>query len=125
MPSAEAQCAQRLPHRRGERGPIYGLLWRTDNHREDTPMRFVRPLRLVVCVILLCLSLPVLVRAHGFAGQRFFPTTLAIDDPFVADELSFLFRHIKEPGEGSPTVSTDRKSTRLNSSHQLISYAVF
>jgi hypothetical protein len=27
-------------------------------------------------------------RAHGFAGSRFFPATLTIDDPFVADELS-------------------------------------
>lgn len=27
-------------------------------------------------------------RAHGVVGQRFFPATLAIDDPFVADELS-------------------------------------
>jgi hypothetical protein len=27
--------------------------------------------------------------AHGFVGQRFFPATLATDDPFVADELSF------------------------------------
>jgi len=26
--------------------------------------------------------------AHGVIGQRFFPATLAIDDPFVADELS-------------------------------------
>jgi len=26
--------------------------------------------------------------AHGMIGQRFFPATLAIDDPFVADELS-------------------------------------
>jgi len=26
--------------------------------------------------------------AHGMAGKRFFPATLAIDDPFVADELS-------------------------------------
>jgi hypothetical protein len=25
---------------------------------------------------------------HGLIGQRFFPATLAIDDPFVADELS-------------------------------------
>src|SRR5262249_25389039 len=25
---------------------------------------------------------------HGVIGQRFFPATLAIDDPFVADELS-------------------------------------
>ena len=27
--------------------------------------------------------------AHAIAGNRFFPTTLAIDDPGVADELSF------------------------------------
>jgi hypothetical protein len=26
--------------------------------------------------------------AHGFAGSRFFPATITIDDPFVADELS-------------------------------------
>jgi len=34
--------------------------------------------------------------AHGFAGARFFPATLATDDPFVSDELSL------------PTVSTIR-----------------
>jgi hypothetical protein len=27
--------------------------------------------------------------AHGLAGYRLFPATLAIDDPFVADELAF------------------------------------
>ena len=27
-------------------------------------------------------------RAHGFAGDRFFPATLQTDDPFVADEMS-------------------------------------
>jgi hypothetical protein len=27
--------------------------------------------------------------AHGLAGNRLFPATLAIDDPFVADELAF------------------------------------
>src|SRR5258706_6302889 len=26
--------------------------------------------------------------AHGFAGARFFPATIATDDPFVADELA-------------------------------------
>src|SRR5262249_62038704 len=31
---------------------------------------------------------PALAAAHGMAGQRFFPSTLTIDDPFVADELS-------------------------------------
>jgi hypothetical protein len=35
---------------------------------------------------LLALSAPAF--AHGFAGNRFFPATLATDDPFVANELS-------------------------------------
>jgi hypothetical protein len=33
-------------------------------------------------------TLPTSVLAHGFVGQRFFPATIATDDPFVADELS-------------------------------------
>lgn len=37
--------------------------------------------------------------AHGFAGKRFFPATIAIDDPFVADELSFVVGHRKLPLE--------------------------
>jgi hypothetical protein len=28
------------------------------------------------------------VQAHGFAGDRFFPATITVDDPFVADEMS-------------------------------------
>ncbi len=45
---------------------------------------------LVACII----AVPLTGRAHGFAGQRFFPATIATEDPFVADELSL------------PTVST-------------------
>ena len=41
-------------------------------------------------------SLHIQALAHGFAGKRFFPATIATDDPFVADELSL------------PTVSTQR-----------------
>ena len=37
--------------------------------------------------------------AHGFAGSRFFPATITIDDPFVADELSL------------PTVSNQKTGT--------------
>ncbi|HET9471796.1 MAG TPA: hypothetical protein VFO24_11885, partial [Usitatibacter sp.] len=36
----------------------------------------------------LCAAIPGTALAHGFAGKRFFPATLATDDPFVADELS-------------------------------------
>ena len=39
--------------------------------------------------------------AHGFAGNRFFPATLATDDPFVADEMSLpTFQAIRQPGDG-------------------------
>lgn len=38
--------------------------------------------------------------AHGFAGSRFFPATIATDDPFVSDELSL------------PTVTTFRTRAR-------------
>jgi len=48
--------------------------------------------------------------AHGFAGKRFFPATLATDDPFVADELSLpTIAYSKQPAsEESPaTRETD------------------
>ncbi len=48
--------------------------------------------------------------AHGLIGQRFFPATLAIDDPFVADELSLpTVFHIRNRGsdESPPTLQTD------------------
>jgi hypothetical protein len=48
-------------------------------------------------------------RAHGIIGKRFFPATLGIDDPFVADELSFpTVSHIKLPAgdEGPATRET-------------------
>jgi hypothetical protein len=48
--------------------------------------------------------------AHGMAGKRFFPATLGIDDPFVADELSLpTISHIKLRGEGDqpPAKVTD------------------
>lgn len=34
------------------------------------------------------LSVPRIARAHGFAGDRFFPPTIATDDPFAVDELA-------------------------------------
>lgn len=55
------------------------------------------------------LSMPLLSWAHGVAGKRVFPPTLSIEDPFVSDELSFLFNSIKESGGGGepPTNSTE------------------
>jgi hypothetical protein len=57
----------------------------------------------VICglaALILIASVPSPSSAHGLAGKRFFPTTLAVEDPFVSDELSFLLNYIKEPGEG-------------------------
>ena len=54
----------------------------------------------IAFLFILALCAPGLLWAHGFAGKRFFPTTLTIDDPFVADELSIFLSHIEEPGEG-------------------------
>ncbi len=48
--------------------------------------------------------------AHGIIGQRFFPASLTIDDPFVADELSLpTVSSIKMPGsgDGNRTWETD------------------
>ena len=72
-------------------------------------MAAVRSLSVVSFAWFLLLGLPTWSWAHGFAGQRFFPTTLAVDDPFVSDELSFLLSHTKEPrqGEEPPTGSTE------------------
>jgi hypothetical protein len=49
-------------------------------------MACTRPVYLAVITVLLTSATGA--GAHGMIGQRFFPATLAIDDPFVADELS-------------------------------------
>jgi hypothetical protein len=53
------------------------------------------------------LSMPATSFAHGVAGQRFFPTTFAVDDPFVSDEFSVLYHSIKANDEtGEPKTSS-------------------
>ena len=68
-----------------------------------------RRLAAAVAAVLVTAGLcPALATAHGLAGKRFFPTTLTIDDPFVADELSLpTVFHIKDPGGQITTVSGD------------------
>jgi hypothetical protein len=66
------------------------------NRQEPTALAPAKKLApTVACMVLTVVAgsllLPGLVPsalAHGVIGQRFFPATLAIDDPFVADELS-------------------------------------
>jgi hypothetical protein len=55
-------------------------------------------------------ALPLSVHAHGLIGKCFLPATLAIDDPFVADELSLpTVSHIRRPasGDGPATKETE------------------
>ncbi len=43
--------------------------------------------------------------AHGFAGKRFFPATLTIDDSFINPELDFLYAKRKVPGDDGGSVN--------------------
>ena len=70
-------------------------------------MGIVRLVCTTIPFVFFMLSTPVISWGHGLAGKRFFPTTLAVDDPVVSDELSFLGSYIKEPGEG------DRSATKF------------
>jgi hypothetical protein len=50
--------------------------------------------------------------AHGVIGRRFFPATLTIDDPFVADELSLpSVLHIKGPEAKQTTLGAEFSKT--------------
>jgi hypothetical protein len=53
-----------------------------------TRHRLPSPSLLLSTATAIGLLTPWLAFAHGFAGQRFFPATIATEDPFVADELS-------------------------------------
>jgi hypothetical protein len=58
--------------------------------------------------VALCVGMPCVAGAHGFAGKRFFPATLATDDPFVADELSLpTISFQKMPGSGDEPASRE------------------
>ena len=45
--------------------------------------------------------------AHGFVGDRFFPPTIATDDPFATDELLLpSISYFKSPADDGPAVGT-------------------
>ncbi len=50
-------------------------------------------------VMALVVLSPVCAWAHGFAGQRFFPTTFQVDDPFISDEFSILINRANLSGD--------------------------
>jgi hypothetical protein len=58
-------------------------------------------------VLMYILLMPVSSWAHGFAGKRFFPTTFMVEDPFISDEFSLLFGHIKEPDSKTTGIDID------------------
>jgi hypothetical protein len=69
-----------------------------------------RPFAVLLSTVGLVAAWAGLASAHGLIGQRFFPATLATDDPFVADELSLpTVLHIRNRGsdESPPTLQTD------------------
>lgn len=47
--------------------------------------------------------LPGLVMAHGYAGKRFFPATLAVDDPFLSDEAGIQLSRSKDADNTATT----------------------
>lgn len=62
---------------------------------------------LVLGAALAASILPGYATAHGFAGKRFFPATMAVDDPFVADEAGAVVSKQKAPNdEGTQTTTT-------------------
>ena len=65
---------------------------------------------LFACAFMLWLVTSATAEAHGLIGKRFFPATLATDDPFVADELSLpTISYLKLRGseEAPPTKQFD------------------
>jgi hypothetical protein len=57
--------------------------------------------------MMLVLLTPVSSWAHGFAGQRFFPTTFQVDDPFISDEFSVLIDRVKGPDAKTTEIDVD------------------
>ena len=62
------------------------------------------------CALASVLAASTTVQAHGLIGKRFFPATLATDDPFVADELSLptiSYLKLRGTDEAPPTKQID------------------
>jgi hypothetical protein len=62
--------------------------------------------RFLIRTLVLC-AIPDAAQAHGIAGNRFFPGTLAFDDPAVNDELSLQLSRLNHPAEdGGPVTDS-------------------
>jgi hypothetical protein len=69
-------------------------------------MRQALAVVLSLSVVLLGVAAPAF--AHGLAGKRFFPSTIAIEDPFVSDELTLPnITHIKRRASGDESAAQE------------------
>jgi len=66
--------------------------------------RWARRVAGMVATILLLV--PAASWSHGLAGKRFFPTTLAVDDPFVSDEFSLVPSYSQDNADPGLTATT-------------------
>src|SRR5947208_14817219 len=82
---------------------------------------------MVICLLCMMGSLPYVFLCQGYGDPRdlhSFPTRRS-SDLLVEPTVSSAWTRDTIVSEASTGRTSDRKSTRLNSSHQIISYAVF
>lgn len=73
----------------------------TQSTRCGRPLRATPPMQASASLLALAALLtPSLTQAHAIAGDRVFPSTMAVDDPGVGDEANFQFGHVRVPGDG-------------------------
>jgi hypothetical protein len=74
---------------------------------DDTVKQVVHKAWRLLFALLIMAAVPAVSYAHGVAGQRFFPTTFAVDDPFISDEFSVLYHSSMMNDEtGGPRIQT-------------------
>ncbi len=78
-------------------------------------------LLLVATLGLAAATVPENASAHGFAGKRFFPATLATDDPFVADEFSFPTYASRKTAASNEEPATTESSASVDFSKRITS----
>ena len=61
----------------------------------------------LVLGIAVMIGLPATGWAHGVVGKRFFPATVVVEDPFVADEAGIVVGHRREPEALSTEVEAE------------------
>jgi hypothetical protein len=54
-------------------------------------------------IVLAMAIFPSQTMAHGYAGKRFFPAAMTVDDPFVADEAGILLSHGRDESNTATT----------------------